>query len=182
MTRRWRGLAVVGGISIVALACASGGLRGMSRGVRGGGAGDRVMLGASAARVRPALDPTVVRRQVRTVSSASRLHEGPVVRGEATYYADMFEGRPTASGLPFHQREPYAAHRTFPFGTVLRVTNERNGRSVIVRVVDRGPWGSEANRRRTIIDLSRSVAERLGFVHAGRVPVRIEVLLVGAGA
>ncbi len=110
---------------------------------------------------------------------AERLHGFEVLRGEATYYADRFEGRRTASGIRFRQSEPYAAHRTLPFGSVVRVTNERNGRSVVVRVVDRGPWGPAAKRRNTIIDLSRSAAEQLGYVRAGRTPVRVEVLLEG---
>lgn len=96
--------------------------------------------------------------------------------GEATYYADLFEGRRTASGVVFRQSEPYAAHRTLPFGTVVRVTNLRNGRSIDLQVVDRGPWGSHANRARTIIDVSRSAAETLGFIHHGRTPVRVEIL------
>lgn len=104
-----------------------------------------------------------------------------VLHGEATYYADKFEGRRTASGITFRQREAYAAHRTLPFGTVVRVTNERNGRSVVVRIVDRGPWGSVAQRRNTIIDLSRSAAEQLDYIRAGRTPVRVEVLLMGSG-
>ncbi|HEU5210278.1 MAG TPA: septal ring lytic transglycosylase RlpA family protein [Longimicrobiales bacterium] len=111
----------------------------------------------------------------------ARLHALEVLHGEATYYADRFEGRRTASGVSFRQSEPFAAHRTLPFGTVVRVINERNGRSVVVRVVDRGPWGSIAKRRNTIIDLSRSAAEQLGYIRAGRTPVRVEVLLMGSG-
>jgi rare lipoprotein A len=101
--------------------------------------------------------------------------------GEATYYADKFDGRRTASGIVFRNSRPYAAHRTYPFGTMLRVTNVANKRWVIVRVVDRGPHGTSARARRTIIDLSRSVAERLGFVRAGRTAVRVEVLEWGDG-
>lgn len=112
----------------------------------------------------------------------TRLHALEVLTGEATYYADKFDGRRTASGIVFRQREAYAAHRTLPFGTVVRVTNERNGRSVVVRVVDRGPWGSTAKQRNTIIDLSRSAAEQLGYIRAGRTPVRVEVLHRGPGA
>ena len=104
------------------------------------------------------------------------IHGREALTGEATYYADLFEGRRTASGIVFRQSEPYAAHRTLPFGTVVRVTNLRNGRSIDLRVVDRGPWGSHANRARTIIDVSRSAAETLGFIHHGRTPVRVEVL------
>jgi rare lipoprotein A len=99
------------------------------------------------------------------------------VRGEATFYADQFEGRRTASGIPFRQNQLVAAHRDFPFGTVLRVTNSRNDRSVNVRVVDRGPFGTE----QTIIDLSRRAAEQLGYIEAGRTPVQVEVLQWGNG-
>jgi rare lipoprotein A len=99
------------------------------------------------------------------------------VRGEATFYADKFEGRRTASGIPFRQNQMVAAHRDFPFGTVLRVTNTRNDRSVNVRVVDRGPFGAE----QTIIDLSRRAAQQLGYIEAGRTPVQVEVLEWGNG-
>jgi rare lipoprotein A len=100
--------------------------------------------------------------------------------GEATYYAAKFDGRRTASGIVFWNTEAYAAHRTYPFGTVVRVTNTRNERSVILRVVDRGPHGTSERQRRTIIDVSHSAAQELGFVQAGRVPVRVEVLEWGA--
>ncbi|MEW5930048.1 MAG: septal ring lytic transglycosylase RlpA family protein [Gemmatimonadota bacterium] len=103
------------------------------------------------------------------------------VTGEATFYANHFEGRRTASGIPFRQNQMVAAHRGFPFGTLLRVTNLRNDRSVNVRVVDRGPFGSIAKQRRTIIDLSRRAAETLGYTAAGRAPVRVEVLEWGEG-
>lgn len=101
--------------------------------------------------------------------------------GEATYYASKFDGRRAASGIVFRNSEPYAAHRTYPFGTLVRVTSLVNDRSVTVRVVDRGPHGSSARARRTIIDLSQSVARELDFLSAGRIPVRIEVLEWGPG-
>lgn len=103
------------------------------------------------------------------------------VRGEATYYADRFEGRETASGTLFSQDDLVAAHRGFPFGTLLRVTNTRNSRSVQVRVVDRGPWGAHAAARNTIIDLSRRAAQQLGYLKQGRAQVMIEVLEWGPG-
>jgi rare lipoprotein A len=103
------------------------------------------------------------------------------VRGEATFYANTFEGRRTASGIPFRQNQLVAAHRAYPFGTLLRVTNLRNDRSVNVRVVDRGPHGATAHARNTIIDLSRRAAERLGYISAGRAQVRVEVLEWGKG-
>jgi rare lipoprotein A len=103
------------------------------------------------------------------------------VTGEATFYADKFEGRRTASGIPFRQNQFVAAHRAYPFGTILRVTNLRNDRSVNVRVVDRGPFGSSATARRTVLDLSRRAAEQLGYISAGRAQVRVEVLEWGRG-
>jgi rare lipoprotein A len=103
------------------------------------------------------------------------------VRGEATFYSNIFEGRRTASGIPFRQNQMVAAHPAYPFGTLLRVTNTRNNESVNVRVVDRGPFGARAQARGTIIDLSRRAAERLDFITAGRAPVRVEVLEWGEG-
>jgi rare lipoprotein A len=103
------------------------------------------------------------------------------VTGEATFYADRFEGRRTASGVPFRQNQMVAAHRAYPFGTLLRVTNTRNNRSVNVRVVDRGPFGSSERARRTVIDVSARAAGELGFIDAGRAPVRVEVLEWGRG-
>lgn len=91
--------------------------------------------------------------------------------GEASYYASGFEGRPTASGEPYRGRALTAAHRTLPFGTRVKVTNLANGRSVEVRVNDRGPF-----HRRRVIDLSRAAAERLGMVRRGRAPVEVRVL------
>lgn len=102
-------------------------------------------------------------------------------RGEATFYPDKFEGRRTASGVPLRQNEMVASHRAYPFGTLLRVTNLRNDRSVHVRVVDRGPFGSSAEARRTVIDLSRRAAQQLGYIDAGRTPVQVEVLEWGDG-
>ena len=103
------------------------------------------------------------------------------VRGGATFYADKFEGRRTASGIPFRQNQMVAAHRAYPFGTLLRVTNVRNDRSVNVRVVDRGPFGGDRNMKRTMIDLSRRAASQLGYVGAGRAEVKVEVLEWGDG-
>ncbi|MGH7555250.1 MAG: septal ring lytic transglycosylase RlpA family protein [Longimicrobiales bacterium] len=97
-------------------------------------------------------------------------------RGEATYYADFFEGRRTASGIVFRNSEMFAAHRHYPFGTMLRVTVVETGRSVVVRVVDRLPPAATERARRTIVDLSHRAAETLGFIRAGRVQVRLDVL------
>jgi rare lipoprotein A len=100
--------------------------------------------------------------------------------GEATYYARSFQGDKTASGLKLDNRTAVAAHRKYPFGTVVRVTNLENGRSANAVIVDRGPFGK--NRREgAIIDLSRALAEDLGLLKEGQVKVKLEVLLWGDG-
>jgi rare lipoprotein A len=123
-------------------------------------------------------------RELSVVASGGRA-AGEVVplataHGEATYYADRFEGRFTASGSVFRQSGMLAAHRDYPFGTVLRVTNLTNGRTVEVRVVDRLPPARTDRAPRTVVDVSKGAAELLDFVRAGRVPVRVEVLEWGA--
>jgi rare lipoprotein A len=99
--------------------------------------------------------------------------------GYATYMARMFHGRTSASGETFDERRLVAAHRTLPFGSVVRVTNVQNGRSVTVRIVDRGPYGKNY-REGTIIDLSRAAARRLRMIEDGQVRARLEILRLGA--
>ena len=91
--------------------------------------------------------------------------------GVASYYADKFNGRRTASGEAFSNRAMTAAHRTLPFGSLLRVTNPANGKSVVVRVNDRGPFS--AGR---VLDLSKSAASSLGLVQRGSGRVELAVL------
>lgn len=91
--------------------------------------------------------------------------------GKATWYGPVLQGRETASGERFDMYQFTAAHRGLPFGTVLRVTNRRNGKWVVVRVTDRGPL--DPGR---LIDLSYAAARQIGMVGAGIVPVRIEKL------
>ncbi len=102
--------------------------------------------------------------------------EGAVERGLASWYGKEFAGLPTASGEIFDPEKVTAAHRTLPFGTVVEVTNERNGRSITVPINDRGPFISGR-----IIDLSRAAAAAAGSVLDGVVPVTLRVLSVGAG-
>jgi rare lipoprotein A len=83
-------------------------------------------------------------------------------RGTASWYGPGFHGRKTASGERFNSNDMTAAHRSLPFGTRLRVVNESNGRSVVVRVNDRGPF---AHRR--IIDLAKGPAQSLGLTSSG---------------
>jgi rare lipoprotein A len=100
--------------------------------------------------------------------------------GYATYYARMFHGRTSASGERYDQRKMVAAHRTLPFGSLVRVTNVRNGRSVTVRIIDRGPYGRNY-REGTIIDVSRAAARRLRMLEDGQVPAKVEILKRGSG-
>ena len=98
--------------------------------------------------------------------------------GLATYYARSLDGRMTASGVRFDSDEMVAGHPTYPFGTVVRVTNLRNGRSAKVRIVDRGP-ARGARRSGVIVDVSRAAAECLDFIRAGRTRVRLDVVSAG---
>jgi len=91
--------------------------------------------------------------------------------GRASYYADKFAGRRTASGERYDPERMTAAHQTLPLGTWIRVTRVDDGRWVEVRVNDRCGCGGGR-----IVDLSRQAARRLDMLHAGVVPVRIEVL------
>ena len=121
---------------------------------------------------------------IPTVYSAQQVAGHPYVLdtqiGDATLYAARFEGRKTASGLIFDGDKALAAHRTYPFGTVVRVTYLRNGRSVTVVIVDRGPYGK--NRREgAIIDLSPASAKKLGMFQLGQARVKLEVLAWGNG-
>lgn len=97
-------------------------------------------------------------------------------QGKASFYADKFEGRPTASGETYKHGKLTAAHKTLPFGTRVRVTNTSNQKQVEVVINDRGPYVDDR-----IIDLSKSAAEQLGFVQQGLADVILEVLDAGDG-
>ena len=100
-----------------------------------------------------------------------------VQTGYATFLARSFHGDESASGEIFDRRKLVAAHRSLPFGTRVRVTNLENGRSVDVRIIDRGPYGQNF-REGTIIDLSRAAANRLDMID-GQVRVKVRVLRLG---
>lgn len=91
--------------------------------------------------------------------------------GQGSYYANKFNGRKTASGTVYRPNKMTAAHNTLPFGTVVRVTNTRNNRSVKVTVTDRGP-----HVKGRIIDLSRKAARKIDLIDAGVVPVKVKVV------
>ncbi len=91
--------------------------------------------------------------------------------GKAAYYAMKFQSRKTASGERFNQSSKTAAHKKLPFGTKVKVTNIKNGKSVIVRINDRGLF-----IKGRIIDLSKLAFSRIGNTDSGVINVRIEVV------
>jgi len=112
---------------------------------------------------------------ITTIEPREEHAAGEVVRdlgtGHASYYGRRFHGRQTANGERFDMRAMTAAHKTLPFGSMVRVTNTRNGRSIIVRINDRGPF-----IKGRVIDLSRGAAERIGLVQTGVGMVHMELL------
>ncbi|MCX7656687.1 MAG: septal ring lytic transglycosylase RlpA family protein [Treponemataceae bacterium] len=111
-----------------------------------------------------------INSKVPILSAQQRSEQGIFSqRGLASWYGAEFEGKPTASGEIFQSSLFTAAHRSLPFGTYLKVTNLNNGKSVVVRVNDRGPFVE--NR---IIDLSRAAASVLDMIHQGTTEVLIE--------
>ncbi len=91
--------------------------------------------------------------------------------GIASYYGRRFHGRRTANGERFNMRAMTAAHKTLPFGSLVKVTNPRNGRSVTVRINDRGPF-----IRGRVIDLSRAAAQQIGMISRGHARVDMELV------
>ena len=115
-------------------------------------------------------------KQARTAEGADRPHSRllQVVNGAASWYGPGFYGRTTANGERFSKGTLTAAHRTLPFGTKVRVTNLSNGRSVVVRINDRGPF-----KYHRVIDLAHGAASQLRMMQAGEVPVKLEILTEG---
>lgn len=99
-----------------------------------------------------------------------------VLEGVASYYADAFHGKQAANGETFNMHDLTAAHRTLPFGTRVRVTNLGNNKTVVVRVIDRGPYVEGR-----IIDLSLGAAKAIEMVDSGTARVRIAVVEWGRG-
>lgn len=93
-----------------------------------------------------------------------------VQTGRASYYSDKLHGRKTSSGEPYDKRAFTCAHRSLPFGTHVRVENLANGKSVVVKVNDRGPHGGKR-----IIDVSRAAAEALDMIRSGTATVRLTI-------
>ena len=98
---------------------------------------------------------------------------GDTETGIAAYYSNVFHGRRTASGERYDKNAYTAAHKRLPFGTRIRIMNLENGKSVVVKINDRGPRSKER-----IIDVSRRAARDLDFVRKGLTKVRLEVIEV----
>jgi rare lipoprotein A len=147
-------------------ACASSRLRG------------RPKVTAGAAEVPRRLGVTAALAASLSLAGCSLFHRetpepapGPVQVGTASWYGADFHGRRTASGERFDQRAFTAASRSFPIGSHVHVTNLANGRSVVVRVNDRGPFA-----RGRVIDVSHAAAVALGMVARGTARVRVEAI------
>ncbi len=97
-----------------------------------------------------------------------------ISHGTASWYGPDFHGRQTANGETYNMNDLTAAHRTLPFNTIVRVENTDNGKTVIVRINDRGPY--VGNR---IIDLSRKAADEIDMIQTGTAPVRIYLIEEG---
>lgn len=93
------------------------------------------------------------------------------IKGKASYYASFFQGKKTASGQLYDNNKYTAAHKTLPFGTIVRVTNTANGRSAVVKINDRGPFV-----KGRLIDLSRIAARDIGVFGPGIINAKVEVL------
>jgi len=106
-----------------------------------------------------------------TLSLITNSMNAQTFSGKASYYADAFHGRKSASGKIFDMYKYTCAHKTLPFGTKLKVTNQKNGKSVMVEVTDRGPY-----IKGRILDLSKAAAMDLDMIKAGVVQVDIEII------
>jgi len=113
--------------------------------------------------------PKVVK--TRKVVKYKKANAVPYQVGKASWYGKRFHGRKTANGESYNMFQMTAAHRSLPMGTWVKVTNLRNGRSVVLRVNDRGPFIDSR-----VIDTSYMAAEHLGFREQGIVRVRLDIV------
>jgi rare lipoprotein A len=117
------------------------------------------------------LTATTLCAQPRSAGKAGLQKKGAVQYGTASYYANKFQGRPTASGELYDKNKMTCAHNSLPMGTWIRVTCLRNKRSVIVKVTDR-----LHHRNKRLVDLSRMAAAKLGYLKRGLAKVKVEIL------
>ena len=105
------------------------------------------------------------------VSDAQAPNSSQIQKGIASYYHDSLHGMKTASGERYHRGRLTAAHKTLPLGTKIQVTDTRTGRSIVVKVNDRGPFA-----KGRILDLSREAADELGIIKKGVASVELKVV------
>lgn len=118
-----------------------------------------------------ALVATILLGAAQAHAGSLKEQSGSIQAGMASYYHDRFHGRRTASGSRYDKHDFSAAHKTLPLGTQVRVTDARSGKSVVVRINDRGPYA-----RGRVIDLSRAAAREIGLTRKGVAKVKLEVL------
>ncbi|RXK58350.1 septal ring lytic transglycosylase RlpA family protein [Lacibacter luteus] len=114
---------------------------------------------------------TAIAQQDSSKPTKKATGKSKIQYGLASFYSNKFNGRKTANGEIFSQQKLTAAHNTLPLGTYVRVTNLRNGKTVVVKINDR-----LHHRNKRIIDLTRAAATKLGFIKSGLTRVKIEVL------
>ncbi len=105
------------------------------------------------------------------VQASDKVAALQTITGSASWYGGKFHGRTTANGERYDMNKLTAAHKTLPFGTKVKVTNPRNGKSVVVRINDRGPFVGKR-----VIDLSRRAAQDVGILNQGVASVQLEIL------
>jgi rare lipoprotein A len=110
------------------------------------------------------------------VNAEAGLAVGQTQTGKASYYHDRFHGRKTASGAKYNKNALSAAHKSLPLGAKVKVTDTRSGKSVVVRINDRGPFV-----KGRVIDLSRAAARKIGLVKKGVSKVKVKVLSMPKG-
>ncbi len=108
---------------------------------------------------------------VFVLTSCASLPKGAYEKGLASWYGKNFHGRKMANGAKYNMNAMTAAHPDLSFGTRVKVVNQKNGRSVVVRITDRGPYSGGR-----IIDLSKEAARRLGFIGDGVAPVILYIV------
>jgi rare lipoprotein A len=134
---------------------------------------------AEKTRTEPPRSSSSSKQAIPESAFASEKGEGKVLltlTGVASYYAEDFNGKKTSNGEVYDMNSHTAAHRTFPFGTKVRVVNLDNNKSVIVRINDRGPF-----HEGRILDLSYGAAKEIDLIRLGTAHIRLEVIEWGKG-
>ena len=121
--------------------------------------------------VEEAKDEDALPAQPEVAEAPAEVQAEPAGEGVASFYGNELAGNRTASGERFNPRALTAAHRTLPLGSKLRVTNKSNGKSVVVRINDRGPF-----HKGRLIDVSYAAAQQISMIGAGKAAVKLELL------